>query len=82
MPLRRSKQLSYKATDVESWSFVVSNFPVRNESMNEMVYKRDHILNCGSKSSKAMILEVMDAILTYTSFRSLFIPLGKIKTRK
>ena len=33
IPVRRSNQLSYEATDVESWSFVGSNDPVRNESM-------------------------------------------------
>ena len=31
IPVRRSKQLSYEATDVESWSFVGSNKPVRNK---------------------------------------------------
>ena len=30
IPLRRSIQLSYAATDVASWSFVGSNVPVRN----------------------------------------------------
>ena len=39
MPVRRSNQLSYEATDVGSWLFVGSNFPVRNESMNEMIYE-------------------------------------------
>ena len=32
IPVRRSNQLSYEATDVGSWSFVGSNVPVRNES--------------------------------------------------
>ena len=32
IPVRRSNQLSYEATDVRSWSFVGSNVPVRNES--------------------------------------------------
>ena len=31
IPVRRSNQLSYEATDVGSWSFVGSNGPVRNE---------------------------------------------------
>ena len=31
IPVRRSNQLSYEATDVVNWSFVVSNEPVRNE---------------------------------------------------
>ena len=33
IPVRRSNQLSYEATDVGSWSFVASNDPMRNESM-------------------------------------------------
>ena len=45
--VRRSNQLSYEATDVGSWSFVGSNFPVRSESMNKMIYEMNHILNCG-----------------------------------
>ena len=32
IPVRRSNQLSYEATDVGSWSFMGSNVPVRNES--------------------------------------------------
>ena len=32
IPVRRSNQLSYEATDVGRWSFVGSNVPVRNES--------------------------------------------------
>ena len=31
IPVRRSNQVSYEATDVESWSFLGSNEPVRNE---------------------------------------------------
>ena len=31
IPVRRSNQLCYEATDVGSWSFVGSNEPVRNE---------------------------------------------------
>ena len=30
IPVRRSNQLSYEATDGGSWSFVVSNEPARN----------------------------------------------------
>ena len=30
IPVRRSNQLSYEATDVGSWSFVSSNEPVKN----------------------------------------------------
>ena len=30
IPVRRSNQLSYEATDVVSWSFVSSNEPVKN----------------------------------------------------
>ena len=44
IPVRRSNQLSYEATDVGSWSIVGSNFPVRNEStmkwyMNWIIYE-------------------------------------------
>ena len=38
IPVRRSNQLSYEATDVGSWSFVSRNEPVRNEF--EVVYKK------------------------------------------
>ena len=43
----RSNQLSYEATDGGSWSFVSSNVPVMNESMDEVMYEINHILNCG-----------------------------------
>ena len=39
IPVRRSNQLSYEATDVGSWSFVSSNGPVRNESMMKWYMK-------------------------------------------
>ena len=39
IPVRRSNQLSYEATDVGSWSFVGSNVPVRNESMMKWYMK-------------------------------------------
>ena len=32
MPVQRSNQLSYEATDVRKWSFVGSNVPVKNKS--------------------------------------------------
>ena len=41
IPVRRSNQLSYEATDVGSWSFVGSNEPVRNEC--EVIYEVFHI---------------------------------------
>ena len=47
MPVQISKQLSYEATDVGSWSFLGSNIHVMNESTNEMIYEMNHILNCG-----------------------------------
>ena len=43
-PVRRSNQLSYEATDVESWSFVSSNEPVRNR--REVIYEMFHIHLC------------------------------------
>ena len=45
IPVRRSNQLSYEATHVGSWSFVVSIEPVRNEC--EMIYEIFHTLNRG-----------------------------------
>ena len=39
IPVRRSNQLSYEATDVGSWSFVGSNGPVRNESVMKCYMK-------------------------------------------
>ena len=45
VPVRRSNQLSYEATDVGSWSFVSSNEPVKNGC--EVIYEMFHILNCG-----------------------------------
>ena len=38
IPVRRSNQLSYEATDVGSWSFVSSKEPVRNEC--EVIYMK------------------------------------------
>ena len=45
VPVWRSNQLSYEATDIGSWSFVSSNEPVRNEC--EVINETFHILNCG-----------------------------------
>ena len=42
MPVRCSNQLSYEASDVESWSFVGSDVPMMNESANEMIYEVNH----------------------------------------
>ena len=41
IPVQRSNQLSYKATEVRSWSFVGSNEPLRNEY--EVIYEMFHI---------------------------------------
>ena len=46
IPVRRSNQLSYEATDVGSWSFVGSNDPVRNESMMNGIWNESY-MNCG-----------------------------------
>ena len=37
--------------DVGSRSFLGSNVLVRNESMNEMIYEMNHILNCRYEKS-------------------------------
>ena len=42
MPVRNSNQLSYKATNGETWSFVGSNVPVMNEWMNEWMNECMH----------------------------------------
>ena len=41
IPVQRSNELSYEATDVGSWSlnFMGLNVPVMNESMSEMIMK-------------------------------------------
>ena len=62
IPVQCSNQLSYEATDVESWSFVGTNVPVRNESTMKWFTKMDHIWTADMKSSEAMILAVMNAI--------------------
>ena len=54
IPLRRSNQLSYEATDVESWSLVSSDEPV--------VYEMFHTFNCRFDLKWAMIMAVMNAI--------------------
>ena len=41
------KQQSYEATDGETWSFVGSNVPQLNESIEKMICKMNHTLNCG-----------------------------------
>ena len=65
MPVRRSNQLSYEPTDVESWSFVSSNEPVKNGC--EGIYEMFHILNCGFEIKSAMIIAVMNAIFRLLS---------------
>ena len=57
-------QLSDETTD-GSWSFVGSNVPVLNESMKKnLCMKKKHAYqNADMKSSKAMILPVLNAIL-------------------
>lgn len=44
--VRRANQLGYQATDVAHLSFVVSNVPVMNELMDDM------ILNCAFRPFK------------------------------
>ena len=60
IPVRRSNQLSYEATDVRSWSFVSSNKPVKNGC--EVIYEMLHILNCEYEIKWAMIIAVTNAI--------------------
>ena len=65
IPVRRSNQLSYEATDVGSWSFVGSNGAMRNESMMKW-YMKWIIWTADMKSSEAMIFAVTNAIFTIT----------------
>ena len=60
IPVRRSNQLSYEATDVGSLSFVSSNEPVKNGC--EVIYEMFDILNCGFEIKWAMIVAVVNAI--------------------
>ena len=46
IPVRRSNQLSYEATDVGSWSFVGSNLPVRNNQRWNDIWIGSY-MNCG-----------------------------------
>ena len=71
IPVRRSNQLSYEATDVERWSFVGSNEPVRNEcnisyielrmwnqvSYDPRTYERN-LCNCVYRKGKEFNLNV------------------------
>ena len=41
MPVRRSNQLSHKATGNGRLSFVGANVPVMSESMDEMIYDKN-----------------------------------------
>ena len=50
IPLRRSHQLSYEATDIGSWSFVSSNEPGTDEW--EVIYEVFDILDCGCEIKK------------------------------
>ena len=53
MPVRRSNQLSYEATDVGSWSFLSSYVSVINKPTNEIIYQwwngiwNESYMNCG-----------------------------------
>ena len=60
--LQCSNQLSYEATEAQSWSFMDSNFPARNESMMKSCMKWTIYWTADMKSSKLRILAVMDAI--------------------
>ena len=64
IPVRRSNQLSYGATDVGSWSFVSSNEPVKNGC--EVIYEMFHILNCGLSKPWSSQLWTHDLIRSST----------------
>ena len=54
IPVRRSNQLSYEATDVGSWSFVSSKEPVKNRC--EVIYEMFHISHEMFHKMKCFIL--------------------------
>ena len=70
IPVGRSNQLSYEATDVGSWSFVSSNEPVTNGC--EVIYEMFHILNCGFWNQNTSYItsqsNSVDLIIFYHSF--------------
>ena len=49
IPVWRSNQLSYEATDIGSWSFVGSHVPVRNESTMKWYMKWIIYMKCDEK---------------------------------
>ena len=56
IPVRRSNQLSYEATDVGSWSFMGPNEPVRNEcEVISHVFSRVILLHLTSLSQAVCI---------------------------
>ena len=63
MPVRRSNQLSYEATDVGSWSFAGSNVPEMHESMNEIIFTIQHIVKMSKYGHSA--LNICRAYSTY-----------------
>ena len=58
IPVRRSNQLSFEATDVGSWSFVGSNVPVRNEWCDMFSLDRETYI----------LLSQMATTFTFTSY--------------
>ena len=60
IPVRRSNQLSYEATDVGSRSIVGSYVPVKVKNVSD-VYEINH-MNCGNEIKWRLILAVMNAI--------------------
>ena len=69
IPVRRSNKLSYEATNVGSWSFVVCNGPARDKC--EVIYEMFHIKNCRCEIKWAIIIAVMSTILPVWQSRRL-----------
>ena len=61
IPVRRSNQLSYEATDIGSWSFVSSNQPVKNGC--EVIYEMFRILNCRFEIMAYLIIIIVTIII-------------------
>ena len=70
IPVRRSNQLSYEATDVGSWSFVSSKEPVKNGC--EVTYEIFHIIELrilkSSKLWSSQFEQLPEKVRTSTGF--------------
>ena len=66
IPVRRSNQLSFEATDVESWSFVSTSEPVKNGC--EVIYEiiEAKLSNVAEGNSKDLFSIIANSLLLAT----------------